>query len=393
MKTFTPYRICPLGAHVDHQYGLVTGFALDQGVTLEYACSDDQEEKARICRNWQERGDSRDVVRLISSNFPGEVAFSVLQYPKKQNDWGDYARAALASLLDAGYQLHTGFSGSIEGTLPIGGLSSSASVIITYIATLCKLNGIHVSGREMVRLALWAENHFVGLRVGKLDQSCEIFSKKDQLLFLDTKTDAIELIPQNPGMPPYQIAIFFSGVVHSLVNSSYNARVDECKTAAYSLKAYAGLPYAHWQDSRLRDVEEEVFLAYENRLPQNFAKRARHYYQEIRRVEKGVQAWRAGDLEAFGRLVFQSGTSSIELYESGSPELQVMHQIALEIPGIYGGRFSGAGFKGCYLAFVDPDKKEQVAAEMEKRYLEKFPAMGGRFSYHFCRVADGAALP
>ncbi len=377
MKTFTPYRICPLGAHIDHQHGMITGFALNEGVTLEYECPEE----------------NPDVVRLVSSNFPGEIVFSVSRYPRRQNDWGDYARAALAALLDAGYHLRRGFAGSIEGTLPIGGLSSSASVIITYITTLCKINGIHVSGAEMVGLALWAENHFIGLNVGKLDQSCEIFSKKDQLLFMDTKTDQVELIPKSEHMPPYQIAIFFSGVTHSLVNSSYNARVDECKTAAYSLKAYDGQQYSRWTEARLRDVDRQVFEKYKDRLPENFCRRATHYYEEMERVEQGIRAWRTGDLETFGKLIFASGTSSISLYESGSPELRVIHEIALNISGIYGGRFSGAGFKGCYLALVDPEKKEQVAAEMEERYLEVFPDMRGRYSHHFCSTADGATMP
>ncbi len=376
MRTFTPYRICPLGAHVDHQHGMVTGFALDKGVTLEYTESE-----------------APDTVRLTSLNFPGEVVFATGRLPKRTGDWGDYARAALAALLEGGYDIKKGFTGRIEGTLPIGGLSSSASVIITYLTTFCKLNGIHLSGWEMIRLSQWAENHFLGLSVGILDPGCEIFAKKDRLLFLDTRTNHVELIPQNSRVKPYQVAVFFSGKERSLVNSSYNARVDECKSAAFCLKAYNQEEGGRWADTRLVDVEEPVFRKYGNRLPESFRKRAEHFYGEQRRVEQGVAAWRAGDIEAFGRLVFESGSSSIELYESGSPELQVMHEIALTIPGIYGGRFSGAGFKGCYLAFIDPGEVESITAAMEERYLARFPEMRGRYGYHLCATADGAAMP
>ncbi len=376
MQTFTPYRICPLGAHVDHQHGMVTGFALDKGVTLDYKVSE-----------------AEDTVRLTSLNFPGEVVFSVKRPPKRMGDWGDYARASLAALLEGGYDIHIGFTGQIEGTLPIGGLSSSAAVIITYITTLCKLNGIHLSGWEMIQLSQWAENHFLGLSVGILDPSCEIFAKQNQLMFLDTRSNHVELIPKSNRMKPYEVAIFFSGKERSLVNSSYNARVDECKSTAFSLKAYAGEEPGRWMDTRLRDVEEPVFRRHGDKLPDSFRKRGEHFYGEQRRVEQGVAAWREGDIEAFGRLVFESGSSSIELYESGSPELQVMHEIALSIPGIYGGRFSGAGFKGCYLAFIDPEKKESIAAAMEEQYLARFPEMRGRYGFHLCATADGAAMP
>lgn len=376
MRTFTPYRICPLGAHVDHQNGMVTGFALDHGVTLTYELSD-----------------ASDEVRLTSRNFPGEVVFAAGRMPKKMGDWGDYARAALAALRGNGYEIRTGFNGKIEGTLPIGGLSSSAAVIITYITTFCKMNEIHLSGWEMIRLSQWAENHFLGLNVGILDPSCEIFSKENQLLFLDVETSRVELIPKSAKMKPYQVVIFFSGKERSLINSSYNLRVDECKSAAFALKAYDRSMSARWADTRLRDVEEAVFREHGGKLPENFRKRAEHFYGEQRRVEQGVAAWRRGDIETFGRLVFESGSSSIELYESGSPELQTMHEIAMGIPGIYGGRFSGAGFKGCYLAFVDPDKKEEIAAAMEESYLKRFPEMRERYGCHFCATADGTTMP
>lgn len=376
MQTFTPYRICPLGAHVDHQHGMVTGFALDRGVTLSYDLSE-----------------AVDEVRLVSQNFPGEVVFSVRKRPERREDWGDYARASLAALLEEGYEIKAGFTGKIEGTLPIGGLSSSASVIITYITTFCKINGIHLSGWEMIRLSQWAENHFLGLNVGILDPSCEIFSKENQLLFLDVETSQVELIPKSARMKPYQVAIFFSGKERSLINSNYNLRVDECKSAAFSLKAYSGSMSARWTDTRLRDVEETVFREHGGKLPENFRKRAEHFYGEQHRVEQGVAAWRRGDIETFGRLVFESGSSSIELYESGSPELQAMHEIAMSIPGIYGGRFSGAGFKGCYLAFVDPDRREEIAAAMEEGYLKRFPEMRERYGCHFGATADGATMP
>ena len=211
--------------------------------------------------------------------------------------------------------------------MPIGGLSSSASVIITFLSALCKVNNIHLSQHEMIMTALDAENNYVGVSCGKLDQSCEVYSKKNHLLYLDTKDDSFELIPQHPDMKPYKIAIFFSGIERTLAGSAFNMRVDECRSAAYALKAYAGIPYGKFPDTYLRDVPYEVYLQYKDRLPENFAKRAEHWYTEFDRVQKGAEAWRRGDLETYGRLSFESGRSSIYNWETGSPELKTLYEI------------------------------------------------------------------
>ena len=244
--------------------------------------------------------------------------------------------------------------------LPIGGLSSSAAVILTFLSALANINGIELEEREMIQLAQAAENRYVGVACGKLDQSCEIFCRKDHLLYLDTRDDSYELIPTPASMKPYQIAIFFSGLERSLVSSKFNMRVDECRTAAYNLMAYAGMEYGKFQDSYLRNVPYEVYLQYKDRLPENFAKRAEHFYTEFQRVEKAAEAWRKGDIETVGRLSFESGYSSIYNYETGSDELKAMYEIMTQTDGIYGGRFSGAGFKGCCMALINPEYKDKI---------------------------------
>lgn len=367
----TPYRVCPLGAHVDHQHGLVTGFALDHGVTLTFEPT------------------TNGSIVITSKNFGGEVNTTVHAITDREYHWGDYAISAVAALLNAKYTLATGFMGSIEGNLPIGGLSSSASVIITYIRAIAQLNDIQLTPEELIALAHWAETKYIGLNNGILDQSCEVYSRANQLLYLDTRDSSFSLIPQSEELPFYDILIVFSGIEHALINSAYNARVDECKAAAYALKAFAGLSYEKIADTRLRDVPEEVFLEYHDRLPDAWRRRAEHYYSENARVKAGVEAWKRGDLDAFGKLIFASGQSSIDLYEAGSPELKKLHEIALSTDGIYGGRFSGAGFKGCYMALVDPSYRESVERSFRDSYLKAFPEIRDRFSIHFCHSADG----
>ena len=220
---------------------------------------------------------------------------------ERQYDWADYLRGAVVALSEK-HHISIGLCCVIDGSLPIGGLSSSATVIIAFLAALCRVNKITLTANEMIMTALKAENEYVGVSCGKLDQSCEVYSQKDHLLFLDTLDDTYELIPTNPKMKPYEIAIFFSGVERNLTGSKYNMRVDECRSAAYALKAHAGMEYGKFQETYLRDVPYEVFEQYKDRLPQTWRMRAQHWYAETGRVKRGVQAWRDGDIETFGRL-------------------------------------------------------------------------------------------
>lgn len=368
---FTPYRICPLGAHSDHQLGKITGFAIDKGIHIAYGPK------------------QNGIIEIKSLQFPKRAQWHVTSTPEeKQDDWADHLRGATIAL-NAKYPLRKGLCAVISGELPIGGLSSSAAVILTYLSALANINGIELEEREMIQLAQAAENRYVGVACGKLDQSCEIYCRKDHLLYMDMQDDSYELIPASPTMKPYRIAIFFSGLERSLAGSAFNMRVDECRSAAYALKAFSGMPYGKFDETNLRDVPREVFEQYKDKLPENWRKRAEHWYTEFERVQKGVEAWRRGDIEEFGKLSFASGRSSIENYETGSPELKTLYEIMTKTPGIYGGRFSGAGFKGCCMALIDPAYEQSILETVEKEYLKAFPHLEGKYSAYICTTADG----
>ncbi|MBR2449358.1 MAG: GHMP kinase [Clostridia bacterium] len=371
---FCSYRVCPIGAHSDHQHGKITGLAIDKGIHIAYAPK------------------QNGVIELSSLQFDKRAQWHIAAVPKeKQNDWADYLRGATIMLAKK-YSLSVGLCAVIEGSLPIGGLSSSAAVTIAYLSALCNVNGINISESEMIKTAMSAENDYVGVSCGKLDQSCEVYSKKDHLLYLDTLDDTYELIPTNPNMKPYKIAIFFSGVERTLAGSQFNMRVDECRSAAYALKAYAGMPYGKFKETYLRDVPYEIYLKYMDKLPDNWRKRAEHWYSEYKRVELGAEAWRKGDIETYGKLSFESGYSSIYNWETGSPELKSLYETMLKTDGIYGGRFSGAGFKGCCMALIDPVFEEKIKEKVEREYLKEFPLLKGKFSVHICESADGVHL-
>ena len=371
---FCPYRVCPMGAHSDHQFGKITGLAINKGIHIAYSPK------------------TTGIIELRSMNFDKRAQWHVNAVPDRpQHDWADYLRGATWAL-GKKYPLKVGLCGVIEGSLPIGGLSSSAAVIIAFLSALCAVNGIRMSSRELIDTALVAEKNYVGVSVGKLDQSCEVLSKKDHLLYLDTKDDSFELIPTNPNMKPYEIAIFFSGVERTLAGSKFNMRVDELKSAAYALMAFSGMEYGKFEEARLRSVPREIFEQYKDKLPENWRKRATHFYTEFERVEKGAEAWRRGDLETYGKLCFESGHSSIYNYETGSDELKTLYEIMLHTDGIYGGRFSGAGFKGCCMALIDPAFKESIEEKVTREYLKVFPELKGKYSTHFCCSADGVML-
>ncbi len=371
---FTPYRVCPIGAHSDHQLGKITGFAINKGIHIAYGP--------------KENG----VIEIQSLQFDKRAQWHVEAAPKtKENDWADHLRGATIAL-NKRYSLRRGLCAVLDGELPIGGLSSSAAVIITYLSALCKINGIELSPDELITISKEAENKYVGVSCGKLDQSCEVYCKKDHLLYMDLLDDTYELIPQSSQMKPYKFAIFFSGLERSLAESAFNMRVDECRSAAYALKAYAGMEYGKFEETNLRDVPIEVFHQYKDRLPENWRKRAEHWYTEFERVQKGAEAWRRGDIEAYGKLSFESGYSSIHNWETGSPELIKLYEIMTETKGIYGGRFSGAGFKGCCLAIIDPAYEESIIETVTKEYIKAFPQLKGKYSAHICVSADGVKL-
>lgn len=370
---FTPYRVCPIGAHVDHQYGLITGFAIDKGVTFYYQPTED------------------GLVDVVSTDFPDRARFLVHQeIPDRSGDWGDYLRGS-AWALKLRQPLHRGVRGVICGSLPIGGLSSSAAVILCYLQALMRVNQVSLDPMTLIDTAYQGEFGYVGVNVGKLDPACEVLSRRNHLLFLDTKDDQFECIPFHPDMPDFQIVVFYSGLSRKL-GSSFNNRVDELKAASWYLKALNGMELGSLTESRLRDIDPEVYWHFEMTLPEPFRRRARHFYTECDRARRGAEAFRRGDIRTYGQLSYESGHSSIHNYETGSEHLIELYDAIVDAPGVYGGRFSGAGFKGCLMALVDPGQLEDCVEFVSRRYLDRFPDLKNQYSVHLCATEDGTGV-
>lgn len=329
-----------------------------------------------------------DLLKSAPEILRGAASGFVSEPFEKQYSWQDFVFGAVQTLKSE-YTIKRGITGVIDGVFLGGGVSSSAAVILTYLMALCKVNGIALTPPDLIRLAVHEERTYIGVNVGTLDQSCEVYCRKNNLLYLDTLNSSSKLLPLSQGMKPFEIAIIVSGVGRKLASSAYNTRVDECKAASYFLKDIAGLEYGKFTETRLRDVPYEVFVQYGESLPPHWKRRAAHFYGEMERVKKGAAAWQHGDLDAFGALVFASGDSSINLYEAGSEELKFLHAVMKKTDGIYGGRFSGAGFNGCAMAIVDPQKKDGITESVTKSYISQFPDLKNKFSIVYCDTADG----
>ena len=374
-RIFSPYRICPIGAHVDHQHGLVSGFAFNSGIDFLFSATESGK------------------VEMCSLSFPGLMTFNVRNVNElPQHNWGDYLRGAVWAM-QKDHSLKRGIRGVVRGSMPVGGLSSSAALLVGCVKAIAKVNDIELEDLQVISYASQAERGYIGLHNGILDQACVTLCKENQLLSLDTLDNSYRCLPfggDPSNVPPFKLGIFFSGVTRQLIGTDYNLRVAECKTAAWMLQGYAGIPLKDLDETTLRDVPEEIFQRYRDRMPDRFARRAAHFYGENARVRRGAEVWLAGDVKAFGECMFASCQSSESLYECGSDELRALDGILRRADGVYGGRFSGAGFKGAYIAIVDPAKTALVSRFVRKEYLALFPQYKESYQDFFCDTCDGA---
>ena len=339
---FSPYRICPIGAHVDHQGGVVLGRTLSIGTTLEYEPLDCNE------------------IRISSDQFDS-TQFTIGDLDKTH--WSRYVQAA-ARVLD----VKCGMKAHVNGS-PVGsGLSSSASVGLAYLKALADVNDIELSNEQLVQMDYELEHEQLGLQNGILDPLTIVHGKRDALLFMDTITASVAPISDSSSSDAAWI-VAYSGVSRELTKSGFNVRVDECYQAASMLKDGAQI---------LSDVPHELFEERKITLPENLCKRAEHFFAETDRVRQGAKAWKESNLEQFGRLMNQSCESSIKNYESGSDILIELQELVSSTNGIYGSRFSGGGYGGCVVALAKRDLAEDACREIAKKFAIRHPELASK---------------
>lgn len=363
---FAPYRICPLGAHVDHQLGRVSAIATEMG----------------ICVYYSERDDGQCVIR--SEGFPGEVRFDLSLAQQRQYDWADYARGALTALKRR-FCISRGLSISVNGEVTEAGLSSSAGIGLSYLVALADINGIKLAPEALIELDREIENGFLGLKNGVLDQSAIILSKAGCLTVLDCCTGNAGIHPVNGD---FVFLAVFSGIRQALVASNqFNQRVEE------SLRAGAEIRNLITSEKNtmipIGRSSYSEFLQVQSQLNPISQRRARHFYSECERVKNGRTAWQQGDVVGFGKLMIASCESSIHQYETGSTEMIALYQAMINAPGVYGARLSGAGFRGCVVALIDPQYKADLLDAVGSEYGSLFPEHRASLWAFETRPADG----
>ncbi len=370
----SPHRICPLGAHVDHQGGPVLAAAVDMAVHLAFIAAPVE---------------CPDRVELHSNAFADPVRFSLPDIPDAiPSDWGNFPRGA-AQVLRHKYGVRHGLVGRIHGGRIGEGLSSSAAVSIAYLLALSHVNGLVLDEAQLIELGRQVENEYLGLRSGILDQSAIVLSRQGCLTHINCLTSSHGWIETPPEMPAHRFVVVPSGIRQPLVGTDYNKRVGECEEAAKFLLAResrADLP------PLLGHVSRACFDVHEAELPPGPRKRARHFFTESERVRLGIEAWRTGDIARFGSLMTASCSSSIENYECGSPPLIALHQALIGTEGVLGSRFSGAGFRGCCVALIDLAHENRIRHMLNRHFESHSDRQEILAGFRTVDLADGAWL-
>lgn len=356
LTSYAPGRVELLGNHTDYNEGVVLSAAIDRGITLTGA----------------KTGSSKVIVGDAKAGLHYETDAEALA-PSKEQDWSNYLVGVLDVFKKNGLPV-SGFQAEIASTLPQGaGLSSSAALEVSTAMLLQKLYGLNLDRLQIAKMCRRAENEFVGVNCGLLDQVSSAFGKAGHAIFLDCRAETVETIPFPQGV---ELLITQCGVPHRLTGGEYNERRLQCFDAAARLGAKA-----------LRDVTSGQLEAAVTRLPELSYKRAAHVVGENERVMQGINFLRSGDVAGFGDLMFASHESSRVNFQNSTPELDLLVEIAHGLPGVLGSRLTGGGFGGATVTLLEKDKAAEVKEALVARYREK---TGNTATAHLCEIADGA---
>lgn len=368
-----PGRVVLLGAHIDYQEAKVLPAAIERAVFLAAG--------RRPGRRW--RLAALDLEAAGPGSGAAEIDLDTLPPPvaarrPRASGFADYPAGVAFSLAEEGLAAG-GLDAVYGGDLPQGaGVSSSAAVEVAFLLALRALFGWDLHEARMARIARRAENVYLGVMSGPMDQLACLHGRQGHAVLIDCRSFAAEPLPLGPGL---RLLFFDSGVRRRLVDSAFNDRRAECRRAVEILRGFMpGLEL-------LRDLEREDFERLASRLPAPLDRRVRHAVEEMARVEEGAAALRRGETARLGALMSASQASSRELYEVSLPELDLLCAAAAAAPGCLGARLMGGGFGGAVAALVE----EGAAAEAERRVAESFAAAFGRTPPCFATGFAGGA--
>jgi galactokinase len=343
-----PGRVNLLGEHVDYNDGFVMPAATDRATYVAFAPSGSDETTL-----WAE--DFKEEARFTSGSLRDKRGID----GEPLAGWARYPAGVAWSLLQAGRPVH-GMLAVFASDVPRGaGLSSSASVEVAFGMAWLRIAGVALPPMELARICQRAENQYVGVNCGIMDQAASACSEEARLMLLDCRSLEYQTLPLAEGTV---IIVADTGVRHNLASSAYNDRRSACEKAVELLER--DLPGI----KALRDVSLEDFDRFAHKLAPEVEMRARHVVEEIERARRAPSHLQSGDLQAFGRSMNACHASLRDLYEVSCPELDVMASIAQSLPGCYGARLTGAGFGGCTVNLVDRAKADSFVDALRARY-------------------------
>ncbi|MFV9511254.1 galactokinase [Tepidibacillus sp. LV47] len=362
---FAPGRVNLIGEHTDYNGGHVFPCALSLGT---YAIA-------------RKRNDS--IVKMYSKNFEtiGMVEFPLdeLVYDSK-HDWANYPKGVMKTFFEHGYFIDSGIEVLFYGNIPNGaGLSSSASIELATAVMLNELFGLQIDMLEMVKMSQEAENKFIGVNCGIMDQFAIGMGKKARAVLLDTQSLNFTYSPVK--LENTSLVIANTNKRRGLADSKYNERREECERALSQLKEKLSI-------QSLGDLSIDQFEQNKHFITnETDRKRAKHAVYENQRTIEAVKKLQQGDIEGFGKLMNESHISLRDDYEVTGPELDALVEAAWQQEGVIGSRMTGAGFGGCTISIVRNDRMQAFIENVGKKYTEK---TGLTADFYVVEIGDGA---
>lgn len=361
---FSPGRVNLIGEHTDYNGGFVFPCALSFGTYL------------LISKNTDKK------MRFKSLNQPEivELELNQLTTPLEGRSWVNYPLGCIAQFVKRGIKIENGYDMLIWGNVPNGaGLSSSAALEVVTAYAFNEQLGTGYDRTELAKIGQLSEHEFALVNCGIMDQFASAQGKKDHAIFLNCDTLQFELVPVK--LQGIKVVISNTHSPHKLDSGAYNARVAECKKAVEQLNSVRPLKY-------LAKLTEEEFKKVEHAITDEVAhKRARHVVGEVQRTTDAVKALKAGDIEAFGKLMNASHVSLRDDYEVTGLQLDTMAEEAWKIKGVIGSRMTGGGFGGCTVSLVKDEAIDTFIAEVGKNYKAK---TGLDAEFYIAEIGDGA---
>ncbi len=361
---FSPGRVNLIGEHTDYNGGFVFPCALSFGTYLLISKNDDKK------------------MRFKSLNQPEivELELNQLTTPLEGRSWVNYPLGCIAQFVKRGIKIENGYDMLIWGNVPNGvGLSSSAALEVVTAYAFNEQLGTRYDRTELAKIGQLSEHEFALVNCGIMDQFASAQGKKDHAIFLNCDTLQFELVPVK--LQGIKVVISNTHSPHKLDSGAYNARVAECKKAVEQLNSVRPLKY-------LAELTEEEFKKVEHAITDEVAhKRARHVVGEVQRTTDAVKALKAGDIEAFGKLMNASHVSLRDDYEVTGLQLDTMAEEAWKIEGVIGSRMTGGGFGGCTVSLVKDEAIDTFIAEVGKNYKAK---TGLDAEFYIAEIGDGA---